>query len=63
METVKKVCCRCSKSLNLEEFTPGKGWCRPCHAKRAKEWRLANVERNRAIQKQNYERKKLKNQN
>jgi hypothetical protein len=60
METVTRTCCRCEKSKQPEEFTPGKGWCRPCHNKRAKEWRKANEERNRAIQKQNYERKKLK---
>ena len=60
METVTRTCYRCEKSKVTEEFTPGKNWCRPCHNKKAREWRKANEEKNRAIQKQNYERKKLK---
>jgi len=59
METLTRTCCRCDKSKHQDDFTAGKGWCKECHNKRAREWRLANVERNREIQKQNYQRRKL----
>jgi hypothetical protein len=55
-----KVCCRCGKTKQLNEMVSGRTQCKKCHANWMVEWRKNNLELNREIQKQNYERKKLK---
>jgi len=55
-----KKCCRCKETKQLNEMVTNRTQCKACHAKWMVEWRKNHTELNRAIQKQNYERKKLR---
>lgn len=62
----KRRCASCGETKPVEDF--GKGnksckdglsvYCRPCNAKRQQEWRKANPERMRELQRQSYHRRK-----